>query len=98
MKTKITFLPLFILTLLLSCGNRGQMLHALETQEQQNRDYVPFTSDSTALVLADYFDSHGTANERMRAHYILGCAYRDMGEMPQNVPTSATCLKWSLLM
>ena len=89
---------IFFIASFLSCGDRNQMLQTLETLEQQNRDYVPFTSDSTALVLTDYFDSHGTANERMRAHYILGCAYRDMGEMPQNVPTSATCLKWSLLM
>lgn len=66
-----------------SCGDREQMLQTLEALEQQNRDYVPFTTDSLALSLTDYFDSHGTPNERMRAHYILGCAYRDMGEAPR---------------
>ena len=30
----------------------------------------------------DYYDRHGTPNEQMRAHYLLGCAYRDMGEAP----------------
>ena len=68
-----------------SCGDREQMLQTLEALEQQNRDYVPFTTDSLALTLTDYFDSHGTPNERMRAHYILGCAYRDLGEAPRAI-------------
>ena len=47
-----------------------------------NADYVPFTSDSTMLQVVDYYDSHGTPNERLRAHYMLGCVYRDLGEAP----------------
>lgn len=82
MRTIRYFLALSIVVIV-SCGDREQMLQTLEALEQQNRDYVPFTSDSTALALTDYFDSHGTANERMRAHYILGCAYRDIGEIPR---------------
>ena len=77
-------LSLFIIAVAaISCADREQMLRQLEQAEQQNRDYVPFTSDSLALSLTDYFDSHGTPNERMRAHYILGCAYRDLGEAPR---------------
>ena len=79
----IRFFLLLIAVVIVSCGDHEQMLRTLEALEQQNRDYVAFTSDSTALALTDYFDSHGTANERMRAHYILGCAYRDMGEAPR---------------
>ena len=33
-------------------------------------------------LLVKYFDRHGTPNERMRAHYILGRTYADMGEAP----------------
>ena len=80
---RIRLFLLLVAVVIVSCGDREQMLQTLEALEQQNRDYVPFTTDSTALALIDYFDSHGTANERMRAHYILGCAYRDMGEMPR---------------
>ena len=29
-----------------------------------------------------YFDRHGTANERLKAHYLLGCVYRDQNEAP----------------
>ena len=34
---------------------------------------------------AGYYDRHGTANERMAAHYLLGCVYRDLRK-PQNHP------------
>lgn len=79
----IRYIIAFVIVVIASCADREQMLRQLEQAEQQNRDYVAFTSDSLALSLTDYFDSHGTANERMRAHYILGCAYRDLGEAPR---------------
>ena len=79
----IRYFIAFVIVVIASCADREQMLRQLEQAEQQNRDYVAFTSDSLALALTDYFDSHGTPNERMRAHYILGCAYRDLGEAPR---------------
>ena len=44
-----------------------------------------FTTDSVMLKVAEYYDRHGSANERMQAHYTLGCAYRDMGNAPRAV-------------
>ena len=44
-----------------------------------------FTTDSVMLMVVDYYDRHGSANERMQAHYTLGCAYRDMGNAPRAV-------------
>ena len=61
------------------------MRHSLLTLKAQNKADVTFTSDSIAKVLVDYFDSHGTTNERMQAHYLLGRAYSDMGEAPRAV-------------
>ena len=81
----IRLLLLLVAIVIVSCGDREHMLQTLEALEQQNRDYVPFTSDSLALTLTVYIDSHGTPNERMRAHYILGCAYRDLGEAPRAI-------------
>ncbi len=81
----IRYFIAFVIVAIVSCGDHEQMLRMLEQAEQQNRDYVPFTTDSLALTLTDYFDSHGTPNERMRAHYILGCAYRDLGEAPRAI-------------
>ena len=37
------------------------------------------------LEVADYYDRHGTPNERMEAHYLLGCVYCDMGEAPRAI-------------
>ena len=48
-----------------------------------NKAFVDFTSDSMMLQVTRYFDRHGDANQRMLAHYMLGCAYRDMGSAPR---------------
>lgn len=47
-----------------------------------NKAYMDFTSDSTMLEVVDYYEQHGSANEKMLAYYILGCVYRDMHEAP----------------
>ena len=47
-----------------------------------NKAYIDFTSDSTMLEVVDYYEQHGSANEKMLACYILGCVYRDMHEAP----------------
>ena len=75
-----------VIALLLGCsGRREQMSALLDRADSLNRAYVPMTGglDSLLLEAADYYDHHGTPNEQMRAHYLLGCAYRDMGEAPQ---------------
>jgi len=42
-----------------------------------NKFKTVFTSDyvAQAQTLADYFDNHGTPNEQMLAHYLLGLTY-----------------------
>lgn len=79
----ITIYTLFLL-LLIACGSseRGRMLAVLDEADSLNRNYIPFTTDSALKIATEWFDSHGSANERVRAHYLLGCAYRDMGEAP----------------
>ena len=49
----------------------------------QNKCDTVFRSDSLQLLLTEYYDKHGTPNERMTAHYLLGRAYSDMGEAPR---------------
>ena len=38
-----------------------------------------------AQTLANYFDRHGTANEQMLVHYLLGRTYADAGEAPRAI-------------
>ena len=77
-------LPSLLLLLFLAAGGEShrQMVLQLEELERQNRADSLMLNDSLALRLADYFDRHGSANERLRAHYILGRTYADMGEAP----------------
>ena len=62
-----------------------RMRYHLLTMEAQNKAYVDFTSDSLAKDVVDYYDDHGTANDRLMAHYLLGCVYRDLKEAPRAV-------------
>lgn len=66
-------------------GRHERMERELLRARAMNKEYVPFTTDSVMLEVAGWFDRHGTPNERMEAHYLLGCAYRDMGEAPRAI-------------
>ena len=63
-----------------SCADR--MYYYVLLADAANKCYDTLPSDSIMQEVADFYDSHGTPNERLRAHYMLGCVYRDMGEAP----------------
>lgn len=55
---------------------------------EMNKNYVSLavagdqSPDSVMKEVVAYYDRHGTTIERMEAHYLLGCVYRDLGEAP----------------
>ena len=59
-----------------------KMRYELLRHKAMNKVYISFTSDSIMKEIVDYYDRHGSANERMLANYVLGCVYRDMHEVP----------------
>lgn len=59
-----------------------KMRYELLRHKAMNKAYISFTSDSIMKEVVDYYDRHGSANERMLANYVLGCVYRDMHEVP----------------
>ena len=59
------------------------MRYELVRAQAQNKAYINFSTDSILKEVVDYYDTHGTANERMTARYMLGCAYRDMEDAPR---------------
>ena len=79
------FLCTFLLVLLTACydGQRRRMLALLDEADSLNRAYAQLPSDTLLLEAADFFDRHGSRNEQVRAHYLLGCAYRDQGQAPE---------------
>ena len=59
-----------------------QMRYQLLYHKAMNKADIPFTSDSIMKQVAEYYESHGSANDRMLAYYMLGCIYRDLREAP----------------
>ena len=85
MKNLVLVLVLFLT--LVCCTtetDRVRMAALLDRADSMNRAYIPMTDgmDSLLLDATRFYDRHGTADQQVRAHYLLGCAYRDMGEAP----------------
>ena len=59
-----------------------QMRRLLLLTNAQNKCDTVFRSDSIQRLLVAYYDRHGSANERMLAHYLLGRTYYEAGETP----------------
>jgi tetratricopeptide (TPR) repeat protein len=78
-------LTIFILLLALSCctteADRNRMRTGLDSINQRNRNDQPFTMADVEPYV-QFFDDHGTSNDRLLAHYLLGRAYYDHGEVP----------------
>lgn len=64
-------------------SRRNRMTLSLYRLRAQNSADIPFKSDSVARLVAEYFDEHGTVQQRMSAYYALGSVYRDLGNSPE---------------
>lgn len=78
-------LSVIIMLLALTCctteADRIHMRAGLDSINMRNRNDQPFTvADVEPYV--QFFDDHGTPNDRMLAHYLMGRAYHDHGEAP----------------
>lgn len=62
-------------------ADRNRMRANLDSLNQRNRTDQPFTVQDVK-PLVQFFDDHGTANDRLLAHYLLGRAYYEAGEAP----------------
>ena len=86
MKSKwiLLILILFALTACTSPSHEA-MRQRLKYVSDCNRADTVFTERWLPTVdsLVTYFDRHGSANDRMMAHYVQGRVYHDMGEAPQ---------------
>lgn len=62
-------------------GRSKSMKLALLKAKARNKLCMPL-SDDTLKMLEEYYGSHGTANERMLANYIIGCSFLDKNDAP----------------
>ena len=78
-------LGIFVLLVALCCctteADRNRMRSGLDSINQRNRNGQPFTVQDVKPYVR-FFDDHGTPNDRLLAHYLLGLAYYDHGEAP----------------
>ena len=66
-------------------GKSTQMRYQLVYAKGMNKGYVDFTTDSLMKEIVDYYDNHGTCQQQMLAHYLLGCVYRNLGDSPASL-------------
>ncbi len=78
-------LTIFALLLTLCCctseGEKTRMRAGLDSLNERSRNYETLAV-AEVQPYVEFFDKHGTANDRMLAHYLLGLAYLDHGETP----------------
>ena len=87
MNYKLCTLLTASLLLLAACNSERheRMQQQLAALQAMNQADSILTDDSLAQALADWFDRHGTPNEQMEAHYLLGRTHADRGEAPAAV-------------
>ena len=76
---------IFALLMTLACctseADRERMRIGLDSINQRNRNDQPFmVADVEPYV--QFYNNHGTPNDRLLAYYLLGRAYHDHGEAP----------------
>ena len=73
-----------LLLVLMGCttaDDRARMRVGLDSINVRNRTDQPFTIQDVEPYV-QFFDNHGTPNDRLLAHYLLGRAYYEHGEAP----------------
>ena len=81
--TVSSLLSALLLFMAVACtGSHEQMQQQLVLLQQHNQQDSVLTNDSLAHALADWFDDHGTPNEQVLAHYLLGRTHADRSEAP----------------
>ncbi len=66
-----------------SMPKKQQMRYHLLCAKAMNKAYIDFATDSVMKGVVEYYDSHGTDEERMMANYLMGCVYRDLKDAPK---------------
>ena len=64
-------------------SRKTRMRHQMLMTEAKNKLDMPLPSDTLFQEVVDYYDDHGTSNQQLMAHYLLGRIYSDRGEAPQ---------------
>lgn len=71
---------------MVNCGStKVRMKYLMLQAKVANKLAYSMPSDSLFKEVVDYYDGNGSANEKMEAHYLLGCIFRDRQEAPMAI-------------
>ena len=85
---KRPFVYIILLLLLGACTGR-EMKEKLQMVDSLNQAGVSLDTIAFMQDVVDYFDRWGTSDNRMTAHYLLGCVFRDQN----NTPMALRCFR-----
>ena len=54
--------------------------HALLYSQALDKNYIDMTTDSIIRPAVEYYSRHGSADDRLKAQYYMGCIYRNLGD------------------
>ena len=66
-------------------SQKTSMRYRLLMAKAQNKLFLAMPSDSAFQEVVDYYESKGNSNDKMAAHYLMGCIYRDQKEAPRAI-------------
>lgn len=64
-------------------GQRNKMEYLLTYAEAMNKAYIPMDTIKFMDDVLDYYNFHGSNNEKIVANYMQGCVFRDKGNSPE---------------
>lgn len=78
---------LFVLLGFCSClmvnhSKREKMSYYIKQADSLNREHRKMPASKRMTEVANFFDISGNDKEKASAFYLLGCSFRDEGEMP----------------
>ena len=62
-----------------------KMYYNLLLADAHNKFFISLASDTFMCDVVNYFLSHGSDEEQMKSLYLLGCVYRDKGDVPMAI-------------
>lgn len=78
-----------------SKSQKISMRYRLLMAKVENKLYLDMPSDSAFQEVVDYYESKGTSNDKMTAHYLMGCIYRDQQEAPKAINSYREALEFA---
>ena len=76
-------------------SQKTSMRYRLLMAKAQNKLFLAMPSDSAFQEVVDYYESKGTSNDKMAAHYLMGCIYRDQKEAPRAIQSYQVAQEWA---